>query len=261
MMNVYILWLATTSICLTPIFACKPRIHDNELCCWGRHHLLGLKHPADCEAAIRMIPSGKLTLDIPATAAGDPQAAKLPYVSMEQDGGRTLRLPAAFIAGGCVVLVEATSPGNTPPERRPPPRPPQNAATHMYLRVWPKVKLAAKTVLRKCLRLPRGHDAGDVTTSSDMGGWEFLYKVTVKDAISKKGRGKALYPGYHIYESEELPWTYAGRGSRLRAEAEQRHSDFLDLITGTTHWPIIHRYLQRPAPKGKRILRPSKKVV
>ena len=184
-----------------------------------------------------MIPSGKLNLDIEATATEDTRAAKKMCVSMEQDGGRRLRVPAAFIAGGCAVLVEAFPPPPGPQLQAPPSL--QCPATYMYLRIWPTVKRAAEAILQKCLRPPRSDYEGDIRLSSAFQGTTFRWMITVGSVIPKKGRGKSLYPGFHVYESEELPWEKSeGLGSRRKAEANSLHLEGLKFVQ---NWPVAQK--------------------
>jgi len=174
----------------------------------------------DCDAAVRMIPSGIpeisfIRYENPATAIN---------MELDHNGGRSLRLPAAFIAGSCVVTVEPVekvpeinSQGYPWPQWQPTVQPPQKAATAMYFQVWPNVRAAAEAIIRKCIR-PRTLNRhwkkaeGYLSTKSVLEGWEFQYEVTVKAALKEmpsSGRGPISWiAGYNIYESEEVPPAY-----------------------------------------------------
>ncbi|MCJ1245523.1 hypothetical protein MMC30_002727 [Trapelia coarctata] len=97
--------------------------------------------PADCSAAIALIPSGTITfsghISTPLSFHLPPNA-RAPYY-----------LPAAFRHGSCVVLVACWS--SPRGDFGMPEQPPAKAASAMYFTVWPFVRELAGKIQKECL--------------------------------------------------------------------------------------------------------------
>jgi hypothetical protein len=178
---------------------------DNLFCLWTEQRRAQI---SDCEAAIRMIPSGTPEL------AFTPSENKSKPVNLHLDhnGGRAFRLPAVFLAGSCAIKVRNIPVHSTNRWERllciggcstPPP---QQAATFMYFRYWPNVKEVAGEILRRCLT--KGDTAGQIETRSEWEGWDYYYLVWMgpgpRDLLGRNGTD--LFGEYNIYESLEVPF-------------------------------------------------------
>jgi hypothetical protein len=89
----------------------------------------------DCHAALRFIPSGRLTFE-----GGDP-----PTWSIERPTRRRKFLPAEFTYRTCIIRVQGL---DSPPL----PRSLESLARTMYYHVWPAAREAAERVLQQCIR-------------------------------------------------------------------------------------------------------------
>ncbi|MCJ1246734.1 hypothetical protein MMC30_003943 [Trapelia coarctata] len=123
----------------------------------------------DCATAITLIPSGALTVDPRYARAYHTVDLVLP------DTRRKFLLPAAFLAGTCLVTVDASAPFSptSPP-------PPMKAASEMYFKVWPNARTQAQRIVEGCLGGAEQHPAGSVEARSVLeGGYVLEFFVTV----------------------------------------------------------------------------------
>ena len=164
---------------------------------------------SECNAAINLIPAG-FSIDRSRIYSNDPRPVTLPLSPI--DRRRIHLLPAIFISGSCIIVVESTT-------KRSDVRPPEHPAAAMSLTLWPNVKRLAQMVVDKCClirsRLP-GQQGGELQGESMLEGWKFKYKVTVhgKPALMEVARREgqrtkarmwpyhAGDPVYNLYEPD-----------------------------------------------------------
>jgi len=101
----------------------------------------------DCHAAIAMIPTGELPVDPQPHTLGNPNRFNLNV----PDSARTrkFKLPAAFRSGNCAIYV-FHEPHEHWPGRTEPIRFKFQAASAMYLTVWPDMRRAALRIVEGC---------------------------------------------------------------------------------------------------------------
>jgi hypothetical protein len=219
-----IFWLTIIYLCLitTAIADFWHLPNGDTIHCWPYARRLPPKitNIADCDAAISMIPSGLL-------AASDVRwghPTKPISLLMSHNGGRGLRLPAAFIAGSCTITVQALTVEHAPP------RPPPKAATAMFFQIWPKAVAAARTITHICMppdKMPAQikYEYGAIVTRSILDGWQFMFSVRVRgspvtlpepSSIDVSDRVDHL----NLYFSTRVPWVDKIRTKRLREEHE-----------------------------------------
>jgi hypothetical protein len=213
--NLWAIVLCTGLISI--VTGCEILPNGDRLCCaWDEPFIA---NPSDCVAAINMIPAG-----IPEPIFVQYGIPKKPIsLEMDHNGGRDLRLPAAFLAGSCAISVKASL--------RPQsfePRPPEQAATAMYYNIWPNVKTTAIRILKLCIEVHRFPDlpkseSGTMLTKSTLNDWVFNYEVQVRgapEATPKPGNNESDWlSGYHIYRGKAVPLASRGPGKVLRRQA------------------------------------------
>jgi hypothetical protein len=221
-----ILWLMITYTCLiTTVIATSGNMfrlpNGDTINCWThtRRSPPNITNLVDCYNAINMIPSG---IGMSLTRYGHP--TKPISMLLSHDGGRGLRLPAAFIAGSCAVTVRSM--------HRDTPHPPEQAATAMLFQVWPRVRAAARNITRACM-LPNTpgplykHDgrfvSGNMMTRSILDGWSFYYDVQVRGAPDTLPEPANIGDMERIevhnkYFNSKIPWVDKIRTKRLREE-------------------------------------------
>ena len=171
---------------------------------------------ADCAAAIDMIPNGFFINHERLGEAGQVhQHTKRPngpdlYL---WNTDRSLRppkylIPAAFVAGVCVVLVDTIR--NRDTNDPPPPSPlpangPLGAATALYTIVWPNVRIWAQHIIDVCImhsdnnRNGEQYVMGFADTYSMLLGWRYNYTVALHTAPRDKADLPAWFPRYNLY--------------------------------------------------------------
>ena len=182
-----------------------------------------------------MIPSGDLLVhgDYYVEENGSPRLnAHLPISTRS----RKFFMPAIFRSGTCAVRVVADV--DRRKDMRPNPPPIADAATRMYIIVWPNVRRQATRVVQQCLaRVPgKKHIGGWVNTESLLGNVKFPYKVMVEEphkGFPKDGETyidlEGVGPGFNtkgawevefnVYEPEG---TSSGHGHRVEDKLRGR---------------------------------------
>jgi hypothetical protein len=142
-------------------------------------------HPADCQAAINLIPDGTLTWD---GKKGKPLHFHLPPAARQHAA------PAVFRSGSCLVSM-ATNNRKTPD-------PPAKAASEMYYRFWPEVRDSAQRILAKCFS--NGNNSGQEFIDVNLGGSEFKYIISVGSApvdMPRHGEKWIIGTPYNVYDT------------------------------------------------------------
>ncbi|MCJ1246164.1 hypothetical protein MMC30_003369 [Trapelia coarctata] len=151
-----------------------------------------IEFPADCTAALAMIPNGTEGLAVDPHIAGDGIPPK--FIDLHFPPGvrnRNYFLPAAFRSGSCMILVRGVRlPWNQwLKDQVGPPRPPVKAASAMHFIVWPQVRRLATEIVQTCTRKSKpgrgwggmAHTSSQLGEHTDPGGrWKFRYTVTVR---------------------------------------------------------------------------------
>jgi len=127
-------------------------------------------NPADCNAAIALIPDGTISL---AGAISKPLNFSLSPLAR-----RPYRIPAVFHSGTCIVTIDPAWSLLASAKIRSPER----AASIIYFKVWLDVRRAAVEVLKQCLVWKYAFNAGYVGFSWKEGGLHWSSEVFVMPA-------------------------------------------------------------------------------
>ena len=198
------------------------------------------QHPpvtiADCHAAIRTIPWNDPVLDSTATGPVD----QYPYFQLPGTR-RDIQIPAAFLSGSCLVLVNEAMPlpeGWTLSS-------PKLASTK-YTPVWSTSRKLAEEIMQKCPMTANGHETtylGWALTESWIEDCNYFYKVLIRGTPSVMPSTSAYGDMVHIQgEFGGMYNLYEASGARLRP------------VTGRGQLgpPIQWGQKRRPLPRTRR---------
>lgn len=178
----------------------------NEITCFETPQSFARPEPAHCQSAIDMIPDGIYNFD---GKVSKPLNFRLPQSVRD----RKFLLPAAFLSGTCLILVESTvarhvwaNPGEHPPVK---------AASALFTIVWPKVRQYATKITQKCLVSKEKPVEGDINLTSMLGTFQLEYKVTVTGVPpGMKGDGWKMQDWGNVYNVYESNGSSRGRGTK-----------------------------------------------
>lgn len=200
--------------------------------------------PADCYAAISMIPSGDFLVqgDHFLDENGRP---KLKIHIPPHDRARKFFMPAIFRSGTCMIRVSADV--DRRGLMRPNPPAFTNAAAKMYSTVWPHVRQRATEIVQECLaKDPDGlrHYGGSVHTESALGDVRFPYQIKVEEPHKGFPRDGATYidlegvgPGFDVRRAWEVEYNVYEPGGTASGQGRKTANH---LRGGMGRRPVYH---------------------
>lgn len=179
---------------------------DDDITCYSTPHSFPRPRATDCQAAINIIPSGIYRFD-------GKESRPLNFELPQSVRDRNFLLPAAFLSGTCLILVESALRHDV---WRPPAQPPPvQAASAMFTVVWPKVRQSATQITQKCLLSREKPAAGDIDVTSMLGDFRFEYRITVSGVPpGMKGDGWRMQDWGNIYNVYTANGSSRGRGNK-----------------------------------------------